>query len=166
MHTWQFAKAVHTARLHGWTEFVSMQNHLNLLYREEEREMLPFCADQGIAVLPWSLLARGRLTRAWNETSERQETDVFGKSLYGATLESDRRVVEIVAEVARARGVPRAQVAMAWLLQKPAVTAPIVGATKPQHLDDAVAALMLTLAPEEIALLEEAYIPHAVVGFK
>lgn len=166
MHAWQFAKAVYTSRLHGWTEFVSMQNQVNLLYREEEREMLPLCADQGIAVLPWSPLARGRLTRDWNETSERQDTDVFGKTLYGATADADRRVIEKVAEVAKGRSVPRAQVAMAWLLGKSAVTAPIVGATKVEHLDDAVAALSLTLTPEEIAVLEEAYVPHAVVGFK
>lgn len=166
MHAWQFAKAVYTSRRHGWAEFVSMQNHVNLLYREEEREMLPFCADQGVAVLPWSPLARGRLTRDWNETSERQDSDVFGKTLYGATAHADRLVVESVAKVAQTRGVPRAQVAMAWLLQRAAVTAPIVGATKVGHLDDAVAALSLTLAPEEIAVLEEAYVPHAVVGFK
>ena len=165
MYAWQFAKALYTARLHGWTEFVSMQNHVNLLNREEEREMLPLCADQGVAVLPWSPLARGRLTRDWNETSERQETDVFGKSLYTGAIESDRRIVERVAKVAEQRGVSRAQVALAWVAQKDGVTAPIVGASKPHHLDDAVAALSLKLTPEEIATLEEPYTPHAVVGF-
>ncbi|HMF74455.1 MAG TPA: aldo/keto reductase [Bryobacteraceae bacterium] len=166
MYAWQLAKALYTSRLHGWTEFVSMQNYLNLLNREEEREMLPLCADQGIAVLPWSPLARGRLTRGWSETSERQESDAFGKSLYAATQDADRKVAERVAEVAAARGVPRAQVALAWVAQKSAVTAPIVGASKPHHLDDAVAALSLHLTPEEIASLEAAYIPHPIVGFQ
>jgi aryl-alcohol dehydrogenase-like predicted oxidoreductase len=126
--------------------------------------MLPLCADQGVAVLPWSPLARGRLTRDWGESSERQETDVFGKSLY-STAESDRRIVERVAEVATQRGVTRAQIALAWVAQKSVVTAPIVGASRPQHLDDAVAALSLKLTPEEIAALEEPYTPHPVVGF-
>ena len=166
MYAWQFAKALYTSRLHGWTEFVSMQNHINLLNREEEREMLPLCADQGVAVLPWSPLARGRLTRDWNETSERQDSDMFGNSLYGGAVESDRRVIERVAGVAKQRGVPRAQVALAWVAQQHGVTAPIVGASKPQHLNDAVAALALKLAPEEIAALEEPYTPHAVVGFQ
>jgi aryl-alcohol dehydrogenase-like predicted oxidoreductase len=165
MYAWQFSKALYTARLHGWTEFVSMQNHVNLLNREEEREMLPLCADQGVAVLPWSPLARGRLTRDWNETSERQETDVFGKSLYTGAIESDRQIVERVAKVAAQRGVSRAQVALAWVAQKDVVTAPIVGASKPGHLNDAVAALSLNLTAEEIASLEEPYTPHAVVGF-
>jgi aryl-alcohol dehydrogenase-like predicted oxidoreductase len=154
MHAWQFAKALFGARLNGWTQFVSMQNHVNLLYREEEREMLPLCADQGVAVLPWSPLARGRLTRDWNETSERQETDEFGKSLYAKTEESDRRVAEAVAGIARERGVPRAEVALAWLVQNSVVTAPIIGASKPHHLTDAVAALSLDLTPEETAALE------------
>ncbi|PKU26498.1 aldo/keto reductase [Telmatospirillum siberiense] len=165
MYAWQFAQALYVARLHGWTEFVSMQNHLNLLHREEEREMLPLCADQKIAVLPWSPLARGRLTRDWNETSERQENDAYGKTLYSATLDADRRVVEKVAEVAKARGIPRAQVALAWVLRKPGVTSPIVGASKPRHLDDAVAALSIELSAEEVAALEAAYVPHPVVGF-
>ena len=164
MYAWQFAKALHVARAHGWTRFVSMQNHVNLLNREEEREMLPLCADEGIAVIPWSPLARGRLTRDWDETSERQQSDIFGGRLYGA-LDADRRVVESVSEVAGARGVPRAQVALAWLLQKKGVTAPIIGASKPHHLDDAVAALSLGLTPEEIAKLEAPYVPHPVVGF-
>ena len=165
MYAWQFAKALFTSRLHGWTEFVSMQDHLNLLNREEEREMLPLCADQGIGVLPWSPLARGRLTRDWDETSARQESDVFGKTLY-AGAESDRQVVQCVAEIAARRGVPRAQVALAWVAQKSVVTAPIIGASKPQHLDDAVAALSLALTPEEIAMLEAPYTPHPVLRFK
>ncbi len=165
MYAWQFAKALYTSRLHGWTEFVSMQDHLNLLNREEEREMLPFCIDQNVAVLPWSPLARGRLTRDWDATSERQKTDVFGKTLYGVS-DSDREIVGRVGEVAKARGVPRAQVALAWLLQKNGVTAPIVGASKPRHLDDAVAALSLRLSAEEIAKLEAPYVPHPIVGFQ
>ncbi|MGF6602584.1 aryl-alcohol dehydrogenase-like predicted oxidoreductase [Paraburkholderia sp. GAS448] len=165
MYAWQFAKALYTSRLHGWSEFVSMQDHLNLLNREEEREMLPLCADQGIGVLPWSPLARGRLTREWNATSERQESDAFGATLYQSTQDADRRIVEAVAAVAAQRGVPRAQVALAWLIQKPGVTAPIIGASKPHHLTDAVAALTLALAPEEIAALEAPYVPHPVVGF-
>lgn len=165
MHAWQFAKALYTSRLNGWVEFVSMQNHLSLLYREEEREMLPLCADQGIGVIPWSPLARGRLTRDWNETSERQDTDAFGKTLYEKSLESDRRIVERVAAVAKARGVPRAQVALAWVLQRDGVTAPIVGASKPHHLTDAVAATTLKLTPDEIASLEAPYEPHQVAGF-
>ena len=165
MYAWQFAKALYTADLNGWTRFVSMQNYYNLLYREEEREMLRLCQAEGIGVIPWSPLARGRLTRDWDETSARSETDEFGKSLYAKTAEADRRVVEQVAEIANRRGVPRAQVALAWLLHKPAVTAPIVGASKPQHLEDAVAALSLKLSPEEIVELEEAYVPHAQAGF-
>ncbi len=165
MYAWQFAKAVYTSRLNGWTQFVSMQNHVNLLNREEEREMLPFCADQGIAVMPWSPLARGRLTRAWDETSERQKTDEFGKGLYVQAEQADRKIVEQVAAVAKARGVPQAQVAMAWLLQKPGITSPIIGASKPAHLTDAVAALSLKLTGEEIASLEAPYVPHAVAGF-
>jgi len=164
MAAWEFAKALYVAELNGWTRFVTMQDHLNLLYREEEREMLPLCRAEGIGVLPWSPLARGRLTRDWNQTSERQETDLFGKTLYTATLDADRQVVEQVAKVAKARGVPRAQVALAWVAQKLPVTAPIVGASKLQHLDDAVAALSLKLTPEEIAALEEPYVPHRVAG--
>ncbi|MGM5047476.1 aldo/keto reductase [Tardiphaga sp. 604_B6_N1_1] len=165
MYAWQFSKALYTSRLNGWTEFVSMQNHVNLLNREEEREMLPLCADQKIAVMPWSPLARGRLTRAWDETSERQNTDEFGKTLYVQSEESDRKIVEQVAAVAKARGVPQAQVAMAWLLQKKGITSPIIGASKPAHLPDAVAALSLKLTSEEIASLEAPYVPHAVAGF-
>jgi aryl-alcohol dehydrogenase-like predicted oxidoreductase len=165
MYAWQFAKAQAVAERHGWTRFVSMQNYLNLLYREEQREMLPLCRDQGVAVIPWSPMARGRLTRDWDTESSRAETDEFGRSLYANTADADRKVVEAVAAVAAARGVPRAQVALAWVLQQPGVTAPIVGATKVEHLDDAVAALTLKLAPEETAALEAPYVPHAVVGF-
>ncbi|HLH12270.1 MAG TPA: aldo/keto reductase [Methylovirgula sp.] len=166
MYAWQFAKALYTSRLNGWTEFVSMQNHLNLLNREEEREMLPLCIDQGIAILPWSPLARGRLAREPDETTERQDTDQFGKTLYDLASESDRQIVARVGELAKARGVPRAQVALAWLLQKNGVTAPIIGASKPDHLEDAVAALSLNLTAEEIAKLEAPYVPHRIVGFQ
>jgi 1-deoxyxylulose-5-phosphate synthase len=166
MYAWQFAKALCTSRLNGWTEFVSMQNHLNLLNREEEREMLPLCIDQNVAILPWSPLARGRLARDWDATSERLKTDSFGTSLYDLSSESDRQIVGRVGELAKARGVPRAQVALAWVLQKKGVTAPIVGASKPQHLDDAVAALSLHLSADEIAKLEAPYVPHRVVGFQ
>ncbi|RAR64990.1 aryl-alcohol dehydrogenase-like predicted oxidoreductase [Paraburkholderia unamae] len=162
MHAWQFSKALYTSRQHGWTEFISMQNHVNLLYREEEREMLPLCADQGVAVMPWSPLARGRLTRDWNATSERASTDSFGKTLYGA--EADHAIIDAVATISRARDVPRAQVALAWLLQKPGITSPIIGASKPQHLEDAVAALSLKLTAEEIKALEAPYLPHAIAG--
>ncbi len=162
MHAWQFTKALYLADLHGWTRFVSMQNHYNLIYREEEREMLPLCRDQGVGVIPWSPLARGRLARPWDETTERSRTDEFGRSLYD---DSDRSVVDRVSDVAERRGVSRAQVALAWLSSKPGVTAPIVGATKPHHLDDAVAALDLELSPDEIAALEEPYRPHPVRGF-
>ncbi|MFC5759179.1 aldo/keto reductase [Rhizobium sp. GCM10022189] len=166
MYSWQFARALYTSRLHGWTEFVSMQDHLNLLYREEEREMLPLCEDQKIAVIPWSPLARGRLTRDWDEKTNRSETDEFGKTLYKQAEDADRKIVEKVAEIARAHGVSRAQVATAWILQKSAVTAPIIGASKPQHLTDAVGALTVKLSAEDIAALEAPYIPHNVAGFK
>jgi aryl-alcohol dehydrogenase-like predicted oxidoreductase len=142
-----------------------MQNYVNLLYREEEREMLPLCAAEGIGVIPWSPLARGRLTRDWDERSARSETDEFGKTLYANSANADRKVVERVAEVADRRGVPRAQVALAWLLAKSVITAPIVGATKLQHLEDALAAVTLKLSADEIRSLEEPYVPHAVVGF-
>jgi 1-deoxyxylulose-5-phosphate synthase len=164
MYAWQFAKALHLARQHGWTPFISMQDHYNLLYREEEREMMPLCADAGIGVLPWSPLARGRLTRDWNTETTRTRTDTYGNALYAVTEESDRRVVAAVAAVAAARKVPKAQVALAWVAQKAVVTAPIVGASKPQHLDDAVAALTLNLTPEEITQLEAPYIPRLVAG--
>jgi aryl-alcohol dehydrogenase-like predicted oxidoreductase len=165
MYAWQFSKAQHVAERHGWTRFVSMQNHYNLLNREEEREMLPLCADQGVGVIPWSPLARGRLTRDWGQSTDRSGTDPFFRTLYETTERADRAVVERVAQLAEKRGVPRAQVALAWLLHKPAVTAPIVGATKPHHLDDAVAAVSLHLDTGEIAALEEPYVPHPVVGF-
>ncbi|AOJ78297.1 aldo/keto reductase [Burkholderia ubonensis] len=165
MHAWQFSKALYTSKLNGWTQFVSMQDHLNLLYREEEREMLPLCADQGIAVLPWSPLARGRLTRDWSETSGRQQSDAVGQRLYDATADADRAIVEAVATIARARNVPRAQVALAWVAHKRGVTAPIVGISKPHHLDDALGALQLKLTDDEIASLEAPYVPHAVAGF-
>jgi aryl-alcohol dehydrogenase-like predicted oxidoreductase len=165
MHAWQFCKALHVATANGWTRFATMQNHYNLLYREEEREMLPLCAAEGVGVIPWSPLARGRLTRPWDERSNRLETDEAGKRLYEATAAADRLVVERVAALAASRGVPAAQIALAWVLQKPVVTAPIVGASKPHHLDDAVAALGLSLSAEEIADLEEPYVPHVVAGF-
>jgi aryl-alcohol dehydrogenase-like predicted oxidoreductase len=164
MFAWQFSKALHLARERRWTSFVSMQNYYNLLYREEEREMLPLCADARIGVLPWSPLARGRLTRSWNAETTRTRTDIYGKTLYASSTESDQQIVEQVAAIAAARGVPKAQVALAWLAQQPVVTAPIVGASKPQHLEDAVAALALTLSAGEIAQLEAPYLPHAVVG--
>jgi aryl-alcohol dehydrogenase-like predicted oxidoreductase len=166
MYAWQFAKALYLAGLHGWTRFVSMQNHYNLLYREEEREMMGLCTEEGIAVIPWSPLARGRLTRAWqSETTKRSETDRFGNTMYSRTEEDDERVVDRLGEVASKRGVPRAQVALAWMLSKPVVTAPIVGATKPHHLKDAVAAIELKLTAEEIAALEAPYTAHPVLGF-
>ena len=162
MWAWQFSKAQYTARAHGWTPFVSMQDHYNLLNREEEREMFPLCADQGVGVIPWSPLARGLLTREWGTRTSRSETDEFGKTLYG---DDDRAVVEAVGRVAEARGVPRAQVALAWVVRNPVVTGPIIGATKPGHLEDAVAAVDLELDDSEVAQLEEAYRPHAPAGF-
>ena len=162
MYAWQFAKLLHLQDRHGWTRFVSMQDHYNLLNREEEREMLPLCADEGIGVIPWSPLARGRLTRDWDASTARSETDGFAKTLY---LDSDRVIVDRVAAVAEARGVPRAQVALAWLLANPVVTAPIIGATHLSHLEDAVAAVSIRLTPEEMVSLEQAYEPHAVAGF-
>lgn len=164
MHAWQFCKALHVAGAHGWTRFVTMQNHYNLLYREEEREMLPLCASEGIGVIPWSPLARGRLTRDWDDATERAASDKYGEKLYAATVDADRRVAEAVAAAARERGLPRAQIALAWLLHKPAVTAPIVGASKPGHLEDAVAALSVKLSAEEIAALEAPYVPHEIAG--
>jgi aryl-alcohol dehydrogenase-like predicted oxidoreductase len=163
MYAWQFAKAQYTADLHGWTRFVSMQNHYNLLYREEEREMLPFCADQGVGLLPWSPLARGRLTRDWNTETARTETDEFGARLY---RDEDRSIVDAVTTVAERRGVPRAQVALAWLLAQPAVTSPIFGATKVGHVSDAVAAVDLELTADELAELGAGYEPHPVAGHR
>ncbi|OWW18122.1 aldo/keto reductase [Noviherbaspirillum denitrificans] len=165
MYAWQFAKAQYIAETNGWSRFVSMQNHLNLLYREEEREMLPLCQDMGVGVIPWSPLARGRLTRDWDDSSERQTTDAFGRGLYEATIEADRKVAEAVATVARNRGVPRAQIALAWVLNKQMVSAPIIGASKPNHIDDAIAALSIRLTADEVAMLEAPYVPHAVAGF-
>lgn len=164
MWAWQFSKALHLADQNGWTRFVSMQNHYNLLNREEEREMLPLCADQGIGVIPWSPMARGKLTRDWDTTTERSDTDEFGKILYD-TSASDRVIADRVAEVAAGRGVPRAQVALAWVMNHPTVDSPIIGATKPGHVADAVAAVDLELSAEEISRLEEPYTPHPVVGF-
>jgi aryl-alcohol dehydrogenase-like predicted oxidoreductase len=167
MHAWQFCKALLLADRHGWSRFVSMQNHYNLLYREEEREMTGVCVDQGVGMIPWSPLARGRLARgaAASEATSRSQTDRFGKVLYDATAAADTRVLERVDAVAKARAVPNAQVALAWLLKKPGVAAPIIGATKMVHLDDAVAALSLELSDEETKKLEEPYLPHAVAGF-
>ena len=163
MHAWQFTKALYLADRHGWTRFVSMQDHYNLIYREEEREMLPLCLDQGVGVIPWSPLARGKLARDWDETTTRSESDEFGRALYH---EGDRTIVERVGEVAARRDVPRAQVALAWLLHKPVVTAPIVGVTRPKHIDDAVAAVDLDLNDDEISYLEAEYVPHAIAGFR
>jgi 1-deoxyxylulose-5-phosphate synthase len=165
MHAWQFGKALAVAERNGWTRFVSMQNMVNLLYREEEREMLPLCAAEGIGVIPWSPQARGKLTRDWEYKSIRTETDDALTRLFAKTEEADRRVVDRVAQVAAARGVSRAQIALAWLLAKPVITAPIVGATKLHHLDDALASLDVKLSADEIASLEAPYVPHAVVGF-
>jgi 1-deoxyxylulose-5-phosphate synthase len=165
MHAWQFARALGIAEKHGWTRFVSMQNLVNLLYREEEREMLPLCEAEGIGVIPWSPQARGKLSRDWDYTSMRTETDEAFVRLFAKTEEADKKVVGRVAEVAQARGVPRAQIALAWLLAKPMITAPIVGATKLHHLDDALASVTVKLSAEEIAALEAPYVPHEVVGF-
>lgn len=165
MFAWQFQKALYTAERHGWTRFVSMQDHLNLIYREEEREMLPLCREEKIGVIPYSPLASGRLTRDWSaDSSLRAQTDQIAKSKYDATAGTDRQVVERVAETAQKRGVPRVHIALAWLLQKEPVTAPIIGATKISHLEDAAGALAVKLTPEEVAYLEEPYEPHRIVG--
>jgi 1-deoxyxylulose-5-phosphate synthase len=161
MYAWEFSKMLHVADQHGWARFVSMQDHYNLLYREEEREMLPLCADQGIGAIPWSPLARGRLTRDWDDVTERSRTDEFGRRLYS---EEDRAIVQAVAHVADKRGVSRAQVALAWLLSKPVVSAPIVGVTSPAQLEDALGSLSVQLSAEEIEQLEEPYEPHAIAG--
>ena len=167
MHSWQFAKALYLSDRHGWARFVSMQNHYNLIYREEEREMIPFCQSEGVGVIPWSPLARGRLARPWKaDSTKRLETDQFGKSLYSKAEENDQKIIDRVGQTADKRGVSRAQVALAWMLSKPGITAPIVGATKPQHLSDAVAAVGLKLTSDEVAFLEEPYAPHPVLGFK
>jgi aryl-alcohol dehydrogenase (NADP+) len=163
MYAWQFAKAQHVATTHGWTRFVSMQNHYNLIYREEEREMMPLCLDQGVGVIPWSPLARGRLTRPWDAKTARSDTDEFGRSLY---RDEDANLVEKVLAIADRRGVAPAQVALAWLLAQPGVTSPIVGTTKAEHLTAAVAAVDLTLTDDELAELGGGYLPHAVAGHR
>ena len=163
MFAWQFSKALYTADANGWVRFATMQNHYNLLNREEEREMLPLCADQGIGVIPWSPLARGKLTRDWDAATSRSASDEFGSKLYDES--SDRRIVDRVAQLAAERGLHRAQVALAWMLSKPVISAPIIGATKMAHLEDAVAAVEVELSTDEISLLEEPYLPHPVAGF-
>ncbi|MEK4040879.1 aldo/keto reductase [Paenibacillus sp. FSL L8-0493] len=164
MYAWQFQKAIHVAEKNGWTRFVSMQNHLNLIYREEEREMMPLCKDQKIAVTPYSPLASGRLIRDWSETTQRSETDLIQKAKYDSTIDADRLIIERVASIAEKRGVPRIHIALAWLLQKESVAAPIVGATKISQLEDSVEALSVKLTSEEISSLEELYVPHSIVG--
>ncbi len=166
MFAWHFTKALYLADLHGWTRFVTMQNHYNLLYREEEREMMPLCKSEGIGVIPWSPLARGRLTRPWqSESTKRHQTDLFAKKMYSPTEAADRQVIDRLSQLSEQRGVPRAQLALAWMLSKPEITAPIVGATKPNQLKDAVAALSVRLTAEEVKALEEPYTPHPVLGF-
>ncbi|WP_216326450.1 aldo/keto reductase [Deinococcus aestuarii] len=166
MWAWQFQRALHVAERHGWTRFVSMQDHLNLIYREEEREMLPLCRAEGIGVIPYSPLAAGRLTRDWTANTLRAETDQIARSKYDATADRDRIIVERVAELARKHGVPRVQIALAWLLQKEPVAAPIIGATKLSHLEDAARALSVRLSPGEVTFLEEPYVPRPVVGHR
>ena len=163
MAAWQFMKALSISDARGFARFASMQNHYNLLYREEEREMFPLCIDQGVATMPWSPLARGKLTRDWDAETERSKSDAYGSTLYNDAVEADRRIVEAVAAIAEARGIPRAQVAMAWQLSKPGVTTPIIGAGKPHHLTDAVAALEVTLSAEELEQLEAPYVPKAAM---
>ncbi len=165
MWSWQFQKALHVAEKHGWTRFVSMQNHLNLIYREEEREMLPLCREEKIGVIPYSPLASGRLTRDRDAaTTLRSETDQIQKMKYDASAETDQTVIARVAEIAEKRGALRTHIALAWLLQKEPITSPIVGATKLSHLDDAIGALAIKLTREEVAYLEEPYVPHRIVG--
>lgn len=164
MYAWQFQKALHVAEKRGWTRFVSMQNHYNLIYREEEREMIPLCREEKIGVTPYSPMASGRLIRDWSETTKRLETDQIAISKYDTTASSDKLVVDRVAEIAEKRGILRIHVALAWLLHKAPVTAPIIGATKISHLEDAMGALSVKLTPEEIAYLEEPYVPHGIVG--
>jgi len=164
MYAWQFQKALHVAEKHGWTRFVSMQNHYNLMYREEEREMMPLCAEEKIAATPYSPLASGRLARDWSESTQRLETDPVAKQKYDATADSDKIIIERVGEIAAKHGVPRAHVALAWMLQKPPVVAPVIGATKLSQLESAVEALSVKLATEEMAYLEEPYLPHPLVG--
>jgi aryl-alcohol dehydrogenase-like predicted oxidoreductase len=166
MYAWQFMKALGIQRANGWATFVAMQNYYNLLYREDEREMLGLCKSEGIGVTPWSPLARGRLARPWSDVAEtdRAKTDAFAKTLFDKTLNIDKPVIDRVQEIARARGVPAARIAMAWLLRKPVITSPIVGATKPHHLEDAVAALAVNLSDDEATRLEEPYQPHPATG--
>lgn len=164
MYAWQFQKALHVADRHGWTRFISMQNHYNLIYREEEREMLPLCVEEKIAATPYSPLASGRLARDLSETSQRLETDPIARQKYDATADSDKIVIERVGEIAEKHGVPRTHIALAWLLNKAPVAAPIIGATKLSHLESAVGALEVKLSPEDMTYLEEPYIPHPVVG--
>ena len=167
MHAWQFAQALYTADMNGWTRFVSMQNHYNLLYREEEREMIPLCADQGIGVIPWSPMARGKLARPWSDEPEtaRAGTDEFGKTLYAKTADADKQTVAAVEKLAKSRGVPMAQIALAWMLHKSPITSPIIGASKSHHLDDAIAAMALKLSEDDVQALEAPYVPHPVLGF-
>ncbi|RMP20088.1 Aldo/keto reductase [Pseudomonas coronafaciens pv. atropurpurea] len=165
MYAWQFAKAQQVALANGWSRFVSMQNYLNLVYREEEREMIPLCLDQGVGLMPWSPMARGRLTRPHGQQTERTRTDISGQSFYEATEQEDGRVIDEVEKLAGERGVPMAQIALAWVLAKRGVSAPIVGASKASQLDDAIAALDLVLSDEDISQLEAPYVPHAVTGF-
>jgi len=166
MYAWQFAKALRVAEVNGWTRFVTMQNHLNLLYREEEREMLPLCRDEGIGVIPWSPLARGRLTRPWGETTARLVSDEVGKNLYSGTEASDALIAERLAGIADDTGATRAQVALAWLLGKRGVASPIIGTSREEQLDELLNAVDITLTPEQIAELETPYQQHPVVGFK
>jgi aryl-alcohol dehydrogenase-like predicted oxidoreductase len=168
MYAWQFCKALYLADQRGWTRFVSMQNHYNLLYREEEREMMKLCQAEGVGVIPWSPLARGRLARPWDQkgSTERAGTDEFGKTLYAKTEAADKQIVDRVTEIAKHRNIRQPQVALAWMLQKPYITSPIVGMTKQNHLDDALASLTIKLTPDEITGLEEAYIPHGIQGFE
>ncbi len=165
MHAWQFAKAQQVAVANGWSRFVSMQNYLNLVYREEEREMIPLCLDQGVGLMPWSPMARGRLTRPHGQQTERMKTDLVGQSLSQTTDVEDGRVISVVEQIAGERSVPMAQIALAWVLAKRGVSAPIVGASKAPQLDDAIAALELVLTDDEIKRLEAPYVPHAVTGF-
>ena len=168
MYAWQFAKSLFLAERHGWTRFVSMQNFYNLIYREEEREMMTLCVDQGIGVIPWSPLARGRLARPWEQkdSTERAKTDEFGKKIFSHTMESDRPIVDHVNAIAASHKASPASIALAWQFTRPYVTSPIIGATKPGHLEAAVAALDIKLTPEEITRLEEPYVPHPVTGFQ
>ncbi len=165
MFAWQFCKMLEVSKQNGWAQFVSMQPHYNLIYREEEREMFPLCASEGIGVIPWSPLARGRLARGWQEdTTDRIQSDKFGKTLYVSMEESNKRVIDQVGEIAKKRGVTRSQIALSWMLSKPYITSPIIGASKPNHLEEAVQSLSIKLTPEEIKALEEPYVPHPVSG--